>query len=380
MENAFCRRGHYFDGVQNCSLSELAWTPRGVDTYVHELSTHLKSVDLRGDVHRDQFVVVLSYRRGDLWGRRVDTNAVGEPFRLLRNDSLVCPAGPLFFLKDLDTVMTPCRVYFFRPKVLSGISKTTLLWNTSPLHSFGINFCGPHILVEDEMHNGSLGYEGRYAGEVLMRALMADVFGTGCRLQDDRLEEGVLRLRARMEMYYDAKSVLEPCKDICRIKRIAVNMLGDPERPCLHAHAGETKSLLDFCVDPKVEFPDVCGFRLLHESGRALLQYNAICKNEPRKMSHGVLQQLWDACLKHLRLYELAGGHVVPKHHAMVHQTLEAFYFGNPAFAATWQDEHENGIVKSAGVTAHIATFAKTIFQKIIALELNDLSDEAQLN
>ena len=213
-----------------------------------------------------------------------------------------------------------------------------------------------------------------------MRCLMADAFSTGCRLQEDRLEEGVLRLRERLEMYYDRKYVLEPCKEICRIKRITVGMLGDPERPCLHAHAGETKSLVDFCVELTTEFTDVRGFRLLHGSGQALLEYNTICKNEPRKLYFSVQQQLWDACLNHLRLYELAGGHIVPKHHAMVHQTLEACHFGNPAFAATWQDEHENGIVKSAGVTAHVATFAKTIFQKIIAPEFNDLSDEARLS
>ena len=74
-------------------------------------------------------------------------------------------------------------------------------------------------------------------------------------------------------------------------------------------------------------------------------------------------------CLNFIRCYQDAGGHMVPKFHGMMHLTREVIRSGSPAYKSTYTDEHENGVVKLVGESAHRCTWTRSIFEKLEVME-----------
>ncbi len=51
----------------------------------------------------------------------------------------------------------------------------------------------------------------------------------------------------------------------------------------------------------------------------------------------------------------------VPKHHLMVHWALQARSRGNPDLFATYEDEHNNGIVAAIARRAHAIVWSRRV-------------------
>ena len=105
--------------------------------------------------------------------------------------------------------------------------------------------------------------------------------------------------------------------------------------------------------------------KLLAKAGKALLDVYEVMDVEPRRMSISAQARLIASMVSHVVLYQVAGGHMVYKHHGCIHMALSARYIGNPKYVSTYEDEHENGVVAKIALHAHGATFAKSVFERL---------------
>ena len=148
-------------------------------------------------------------------------------------------------------------------------------------------------------------------------------------------------------------------------------MLGDVNRPCLHAKGGESQDLVAFATR-------LCythahrndGFKLLATSGSALMEAKSIFKNAPKKLGPDLEAALMKSCVSHLVSYRAVGGHMVPKHHEYFHLCKLASFFGNPSYSSTWNDESENGLIKKMFITIHSSNFEISMFERLLVQRL----------
>lgn len=145
-------------------------------------------------------------------------------------------------------------------------------------------------------------------------------------------------------------------------------MIGSSRNPELSAKAAETVGLLEFAVElcqtyrDKFANPVQAGFLLA--SGRAALDVNACMKEAGRRMDEGMQRRMLASYLRHMVLYNRGGGHVVIKHHYMVHMIQKVAARGNPRYYHTYKDESMNGIIARMARTSHRATFSATVLKK----------------
>ena len=154
---------------------------------------------------------------------------------------------------------------------------------------------------------------------------------------------------------------------------ITIEMLGKRSSPVLAAKASESRHALDFAVvllerhaaslDPLVQ-------KCLLASGKAAQEVNEIIRTSPRIMSEAQQQALLHAYIRHTAMYVRGGGHLVPKHHLMIHCIQRIKHLGNPRFYHTYRDESLNGIVVRIAKTAHRLTFMHTVHRKFRMLSL----------
>ena len=91
----------------------------------------------------------------------------------------------------------------------------------------------------------------------------------------------------------------------------------------------------------------------------------AVMEEESRCMSFKARRRLVSAAVNHVSFYKAAGGHLVHKHHGLIHMALSAGRIGNPRCVSTYEDEHENGVVARIGLHVHGSTFAKSVFERL---------------
>ena len=152
---------------------------------------------------------------------------------------------------------------------------------------------------------------------------------------------------------------------------ITLKMLGKEEAPNLSAKANEAKNLLEFAIlllERHIAKLDPLMGNLLLESGRAALKVNQIISESPRNMTANQRQQLMDAYLKHMSLFERAGGNIIPKHHLLIHCFQRTSVLGNPKFYHTYKDESLNGVIVKIARSSHRLTFYETVHKKFNVL------------
>jgi hypothetical protein len=88
-------------------------------------------------------------------------------------------------------------------------------------------------------------------------------------------------------------------------------------------------------------------------------------EREPRCMSFAARNRLVASAVNHVVFYKAAGGHLVPKHHGLIHMALSAGGQGNPKCVSTYEDEHENGVDAKVCLHVHGATFQSSTFERI---------------
>ena len=111
--------------------------------------------------------------------------------------------------------------------------------------------------------------------------------------------------------------------------------------------------------------------RLLAAAGQALLKHYDILDRDSRRMPSGSKRFLLETARDHVLLYKRAGGHLVYKHHGIIHLALSAKLHGNPKCASSYEDEHENGIVARIGAVVHPRQFPTSVFERLAMLDPN---------
>ena len=238
------------------------------------------------------------------------------------------------------------------------------------MHNYGIDHFEVKRQLSDVLHCQALGTDQRYIGYVLYHASIANVFqftSTG----DDMLHDSVKRLATELKEHYKIQHRLNPERKQSKIDKLTLNMLGAKLRPCLAAKGGETVDALPFAVDiARKHAATSHKMELLAMSGLALLEVKRIQADYSKQVPYSEQRKYIHAAIKHVVTYQAAGGHMVPKHHELLHLCKGVAYNGNPSSYATWWDEHENGLVAKICTSVHSSLFVSAVFERILVGEM----------
>ena len=144
-------------------------------------------------------------------------------------------------------------------------------------------------------------------------------------------------------------------------------MLGKRRSPNLGCKAAEGLGLLDFAIESlethAAKLPIVAKDLLLG-SARAAQRVTQIINESKRVMSPAVQQELLSQHLRHMMLFERAGGALLPKHHLMIHCIQRISMFGNPRYYHTFRDESLNCVIAKSARSCHRRNFAANVHLK----------------
>ena len=156
-------------------------------------------------------------------------------------------------------------------------------------------------------------------------------------------------------------------------------MLGPVGSPHLHAKGKETHGLLKFAVGLlekhkaklMAESPIMAQrTEFLLAAGFAAIKFDELLDSAPRQPNLETLEAMLACILRHNKLFHLAGGGLMPKHHAMIHMIQRSQYLGNPKTYHTYHDEAINGLIKRIAASARRNTFCFTVIYKYHILQL----------
>ena len=112
--------------------------------------------------------------------------------------------------------------------------------------------------------------------------------------------------------------------------------------------------------------------KTLLAAGRALETYVELTRAHGRVMPQSAIQGMFDAAIRHIKLFDSVGGQLLPKHHLWLHMIAQTSYLGNPRCRSTYQNESLNGIVARMCHSCHRATFCISTLQKYDLLQTCD--------
>ena len=368
------------DRVAEVSLASVPWEPRTQTSYLAEVDSHVIKVRITEASACRRLVNALAWQDQYPWGRRVVGNK-GTEWGLRALDKL-CASDDIRNPHDLvESLELPVDLVFFRPvgtlgKALSSLSGVSMLFNIPGVHSLGIDHFLVRYFCECTLHTLDLGVAQRFCGTAMVLALQCNFYNLSCSGKTQLVRRGVGRMGADIKAYYKAEQKQNPDKQLSRLastftyKSLGVNL----DAPCLKAKGGETRGLVKFCVklmhdavrkQVGLKAKKLRRMSNLAQAGEKLMDMYAVMEREPRCMSLEARQKLLASAVNHVLLYKLAGGHLVPKHHGIVHMALSAGQQGNPKFVSTYEDEHENGSDAKVGLHVHGMTFEVSTFERI---------------
>jgi len=359
------------DRVAEVSLKTQPWVKRTQDSYLEELNTHLIRVTIVDASACRRLVDALAWQNKYPWGRRV-VGTKGTEWGLLVLDKL-CVSDDIRNPHELqyDTKL-PVRLVFCRPRAESGIAGVSLLFNIPGVHSFGIDHFEVRYFCECTLHTLDLGVASRFCGTAMVLALQCNIYKLPYRGPTQLVIRGVGRMGVKIKDYYDREHKKQPDKPLSRLdKSFTWKNLGSLSEPSLKAKGGATRGLVKFCVELMQENQGgLKGKKLMRMSnlaraGEALMKMYAEMEREPRCMSFAARHRLVASAVNHVVFYKAAGGHLVHKHHGLIHMALSAGGQGNPKCVSTYEDEHENGVDAKVCLHVHGATFQSSTFERI---------------
>jgi len=106
----------------------------------------------------------------------------------------------------------------------------------------------------------------------------------------------------------------------------------------------------------------------LIDAGASLLQLYDLMDESPRFPAFPVCHKMLALGLRHIRLVQTAGVHLIPKHHLMVHMLRGTPKTGNPKYVATFFDESLNSLLSQLGAKAHALVWEQRVFANFEAL------------
>eukprot|EP00973_Karenia_brevis_P079209 10990891-Karenia_brevis.AAC.1 len=154
------------------------------------------------------------------------------------------------------------------------------------------------------------------------------------------------------------------------IWNLTLNMLGDESDPCLACKGAEAHGLLGFGIFLLEKFMNKFRGRsamihfeaqLLLESGKAAQKLDDMFEALPPDVSLENAQKMLGLFLRHVTLFQRAGGFLVPKHHLMIHAVQKISRLGNPRFTSCYHDESLNGVLAKISRSTHKWTWAEAL-------------------
>ena len=267
--------------------------------------------------------------------------------------------GPVQDYRDLDDIETPATLTFF---------------DTQGDH--GLNFICPLFAVEgfsieslalDVMHCLDLGIAQLVIGRVLRMLISGNAVRSTARRRAFRDQENLKMIRRKMKKFYKERPRDRGTKT--EIGKMTMAMLGTRKSPRLKAKAAETRNLLELMPQLVRQFPWCFGtkFDMISRSVDSLLQVYQVMRSSRRRMSPEQLSELRENMCRHLFLWKLSGGKLVPKHHYSWHLVERADVNGNPRFSWTYTDEQENRVMGQVAKSLHDGkTFYIRFLQKVL--------------
>jgi len=355
---------HLHDRVAEVSFCSVPWEPRSHNQYLAEVSSHLVAVTLHTAADRDELTKALKWLDAYPWGRRVQGKQ-GSRWGLAPQDQLIV-SDAVRSPYCLDTVATPCVVFFFRPRKQSSISGVSLLFNIPGVHTFGIDHFEVLHIAECTLHTLDLGLAQRFCATAMVKALKCNIYKLKLKAIGPLVFRGCMHMNKDIKKFYRDEKKLNPWKKMSTLSKTFSHVhLGKLNRPCLKAKGGQTRVLVKFCTELMNKYDLGKQGRLLAKAGASLMDLYATMAEEPRRVSLAGRHKMVESVVNHVVFYRAAGGHLVYKHHGAIHLACMAGFQGNPRHVSTYEDEHENGVIARIGLHVHGSTFAKSIFERI---------------
>eukprot|EP00959_Pyramimonas_sp_CCMP1952_P454458 9469938-Pyramimonas_sp.AAC.1 len=223
----------------------------------------------------------------------------------------------------------------------------------------------------DEMHCVHLGIAKVYAGTVIWRMLLNNVFGfSNLTRKEDKIRVGLRRIKLLLDDWYPEERERRGVREdqISRIGDLTEGMIGDETNPTISTKANETKWLFRFCVKlmqqhgnklPEKDVPVA-----LLDCGGTLLRWMDICDAQDRHVPDDACKELNRLANLHCSLCVQAMVHILPKHHLFKHLSHGIAEKGAPKFYHTYLDEHTNGVIAKICATCHRNRFERRVFSK----------------
>ena len=302
------------------------------------------------------------------WGRCITRPGRAHRWGVKHNDRLVI-GGDLTTIHGLESLAVPYTVWLFRQKKSTGYAGCSVMFNIPGVHNHGVDHFRLEYFVDCLLHTVDLGVAQRFIGTALLLILRRNCYGSECGALLGRMNDGCRLMRQDMRLYYrKLRQERFGKQGVTKIRKFSMKSFGaDLDRPCLKAKGAESRDLVDFAVDLLHRFEHVLGEtgRLLVEAGESLQDFYSIIDSEQRKLDVASQQELLDSVINHLADYKACGGHMVPKHHCLMHCVLQVCKTGNPKYHSTYVDETENGIIAAVAQSVHRATMEVSIFERI---------------
>ncbi len=194
---SYCSVNSLHDQYSACSVAGLPWEPRTHDGHIQELQERLHPVKIQTSADKADLIASLRFNHSHPWGRCTHKN-LATRFGLKNGDRLLVGGG-LLSIHDLELVVVPCEVWFFRLEKCSGIAGTSLMFNIPGLHDHGIEHFTIDRFVDCTLHTLDLGVTCKWHGLALVELLKHDVYHTELSTQTDRINAGVYSMRKEMK-------------------------------------------------------------------------------------------------------------------------------------------------------------------------------------
>ena len=304
---------------------------------------------------RIRALLVYDRRKKGSHGRALQVDIVD--LGLLRGDRL----EPTTDLPDVamfdDITDFPVQVLFWRVSAETRVRRRFPVFGDDTMVTLA-------CLAVDTLHTIHLGVVLVFVSYALWHLISENVYGFQGSTED-RLQQSVSLMRARLFVFYDEWDLQHPGKSVCRLTNLTTQMLGDKDKPRLHAKAAEAAGILPFCVAELAQrAADTEKGRLLQAAGAAVCEFLELLRAEPVKLSVTVAQKLLDLAVRHVTLAARADIALKPKHHLFIHLAQRSLEMGNPRAYATFHSESVNGQMALIAASNHRQTWARKSYFK----------------
>ena len=253
-----------------------------------------------------------------------------------------------------------------------GSRSETLTRHRNPIFDRRLGVTVVKTLTIDSLHCVYLGMMKIFAMILIWKLISARVFAGGTT-QDELIENSVIALSSRLQLFYRQEHARRPEKKMTRVNRITPKMVGTANDPVLKTKGAETFGVLKLLVNllgNRVNlFPRHADFLA---AGKHLVDLMELWSNAEWRLTPGQIDQ----SMFHFNAFiDLVGADLdmqTPKLHLMAHMVFELEFLGNPKFYANWHDEALNKLLKKCCRGIAHATFDESVLSSMqLALKEN---------